>query len=157
MTASHGPSALDSALAAFERDAAEHVTAGPADRQELQRTEERLGVHLPADFRSFLERIGGGLFYQRHEIFGSHRVIIHDIELVPDLVAFRRGIERREAGLPNGFLPFHRAGNVVHLLDLSSPGQSPPVRSLDGSKEYPDLGSFLETLVPSERKRAARY
>jgi hypothetical protein len=144
------PSALQAALDAFERDRAEHLTAGPADAEELRRTEDRLGVRLPTPFRSFLKRVGGGLFYQRHEIFGSHRVMLHDIELVPDLVSFGRALRR--AGGPNppaGVLPFHREGGRVHVLDLrGSEPDSAPVRALDGSRSFPSLADFLETLVP---------
>ena len=53
---------LEAALSALERDSAQHFTAGPADAQDLRRTEEQLGMPLPAPFRRFLERIGGGLF-----------------------------------------------------------------------------------------------
>jgi hypothetical protein len=138
---------LEAALAALERDAAQHLTAGPADAQELRRMEEQLGVRLPAAFRRFLERFGGGLFYECHEIFGGHRVLIHDIELMPDIVTFCRG-QREGAPWRSGeYLPFHRAGSVVHLLDLRDPDvPSPAVRSLDGSVSFPDFVSFLESL-----------
>jgi hypothetical protein len=140
---------LEAALAALERDAGEHVTAGPADAEELQRLEEKLHRRLPPPFRRFLERLGGGLFYERHEIFGAHRVLIHDIELVPDLVTFSR---RMDAGaVASGLLPFHREGSVVHLLDLRNPEEaSPAVRSLDGSKAYPDFVAFLQALAPRQ-------
>jgi len=151
MSPTREPSPLQSALEAFERDRAEHVTAGPADADEVRRTEDRLGVRLPEAFREFLERVGGGLFYQGHEIFGSHRVMIHDIELVPDLVSFGRSV-RRSGGpaAPEGVVPFHREGSRVHVLDLQgTEPDSAPIRALDGSRTYPNLAAFLETLVPS--------
>jgi hypothetical protein len=141
---------LEAALAVLERDAAQHFTAGPADAEELRQIEEKLGVRLPAAFRCFLERIGGGLFYESHEIFGVHRVLIHDIELMPDLITFCRGQREGAAWRGGEFLPFHRAGSVVHLLDLRNPEDpSPAVRSCDGSESYPDFASFLESLVPA--------
>jgi SMI1 / KNR4 family (SUKH-1) len=137
---------LDAALAALERDGAQHLTAGPADAQELRRIEEQLGVRLPAAYRRFLERFGGGLFYECHEIFGVHRVLIHDIELMTDIVTFCR-LQGESAWRPSEYLPFHRSGSVVHLLDLRDPeAPSPAVRSADGSASYPDFVSFLESL-----------
>jgi hypothetical protein len=145
-----GGSRLEAALAAFERDAAEHLTAGPAEAGELRQLEEKLHLRLPTAFRCFLERLGGGLFYERHEIFGAHRVLIHDIEMVPDLVSFCRRIEADGGACGRRFLPFHRAGSVVHLLDVSNPDAlSPAVRSLDGSESYPDFVAFLQTLMPT--------
>ena len=139
---------LETALSALERDSAQHLTAGPAADGDLRRAEEQLGVRFPAAFRRFLERIGGGLFYECHEIFGAHRVLIHDIELMPDLITFCRNQREGAAWRPGEYLPFHRAGNVVHVLDLREPDEpSPAVRSLDGSALYPDFVSFLESLV----------
>jgi hypothetical protein len=142
------PRPLEAAIAALERDAAEHLTVGPIGADELLQLEERLGVRLPPAFRRFLERLGGGLFYQRHEIFGVRRVLIHDIELVPDLVTFCRRVEAGDERPARGLLPFHRAGDVVHLLDLRGGPASPAVRALDGSGGYPDFEAFLESLAP---------
>ncbi|HEX6737343.1 MAG TPA: SMI1/KNR4 family protein, partial [Vicinamibacteria bacterium] len=141
---------LEAALAALERDAAEHLTAGPAAADEVAQLEERLGLRLPPAFRRFLERLGGGLFYQQHEIFGARRVLIHDIELLPDLVTFCRRVEADGLRPAPGLLPFHRAGDVVHLLDLRDQGRaSPAVRALDGSDSYPDFEAFLTSLAPA--------
>jgi hypothetical protein len=145
----HRPRPLEAALAALERDAAEHMIAGPTGDEELAQLEGRLGLRLPSAFRRFLERLGGGLFYEQHEIFGARRVLIHDIELVPDLVTFCRRLDAGDARPARGLLPFHRAGEVVHLLDLRDEGRaSPAVRALDGSDRYPDFEAFLESLAP---------
>jgi hypothetical protein len=73
--------------------------------------------------------------------------MIHDIELVPDLVSLRRSLERQGA-LPAGntLLPFHRAGSAVHALSLDG-RDSAAVRSLDGSPLFPDLVAFLRSLT----------
>jgi hypothetical protein len=138
---------LEAVLAQFERDRDEHVTSGPDHAEDLRRIEQELGLPLPETLRRFLERLGGGLYYQRHEILGCRRVMIHDIELVPDLVSLRRSLERQGA-LPAGstLLPFHRAGSAVHALSLDG-RDSPAVRALDGSPLFPDLAAFLRSLT----------
>jgi hypothetical protein len=138
---------IEGALGVLERDRQRHMTGEPASERELEMLEETLGRKLPVDFRTLLARLGGGIFYDRHEVFGARRLMVHDIELVPDLVSFRQ----RFAGAGEGescedFVPFHRADGMVHLLDLRARG-GPAVVSLDGTRSYPDLAGFLEEVV----------
>jgi len=130
---------FETLLERIERDASRHSTAGPASEHDLVRLEQTIGHALPAPFRTFLERLGGGLYYERHEIFGPMRAMIHDIELVPPLAQVCRG-------LPSGLIPIHRAETLVHFMDLRV-GPPVPVISLVSSERYPDFSSFLEAVV----------
>jgi len=134
---------------AFQADAAAHTTSGPCVSAELGRVEAALGAPLPHSFREFLAALGGGIFYQRHEIFGAHRVMIHDIELVPDLVSIRRWLDaERPPGYRAGLLPVHRADGVVHVVDLGATGpEREQVAALGGPVVYPDFVRFLERVV----------
>jgi hypothetical protein len=139
---------IEEALTALERDQPRHMTAEPATDLELDGVEEALGRRLPEEFRALLARLGGGILYERHEIFGARRLMLHDIELVPDLVSFRQrfaGVGREALG--DGFVPFHRADGVVHLFDLRAEGGPTVVVTLDGARSYPDLAGFLEQVV----------
>lgn len=120
------------------------MTGGPASDDDLRGVEEALRRPLPEPFRLFLQRLGGGVFYLKHEIFGARRVMIHDIELVPGLLSFRTWLG---SGLPSGLLPIHRADGRIHVLDLDA-GPCAPVRVLGGGgRGYPDFTRFLEDVV----------
>jgi SMI1 / KNR4 family (SUKH-1) len=136
---------LDQVLDLFARDGNYHFTNGPATSVDLRKLEGALGRHLPDSFRAFLERLGGGLFYAGHEIFGPHRVMVHDIELVPSLTTIRSGpcAER----LPEGVVPFHRMGGTLHVFDLRGPAGAEPIVAFPCGPTYPDLPSFLEAEV----------
>jgi hypothetical protein len=138
---------IEEALGALARDRGRHMMTELASERDLDVLEEALGERLPEDFRALLVRFGGGIFYERHELFGARRLMIHDIELVPDLLSFRRllaaeGGPAAEAGL----VPFHRADGKVHLLDLRRATRA-PVLSAEGERSYPDLACFLEQVV----------
>ena len=134
----------------FDRDRERHMIAGPASDEELARLEAGLGKKLPAPFRALLSRFGGGLFYNGHEIFGPVRAMVHDIELVPDLLSVRqRLIDGGE--LPEGFIPFHRARGVIHLLDVREEIGTGQIVPLSQAAPHPDLPSFLETVVLPRR------
>lgn len=138
---------IEAALGVLDRDRSRHLTTEPASERELALLEETLGRRLPEDFRALLTRLGGGILYERHEVFGARRLMVHDIELVPDLVSFRRRFVRAGAGESSqDFVPFHRADGMVHLLDLRARGGAAVV-SLDGTRSYPDLAHFLEDVV----------
>jgi len=144
---------IEEALAALEKDRARHMTTDRASERDLDVLEEALGRRLPEDFRTFLARLGGGIFYERHELFGARRLMIHDIELVPDLVSFRRSFAGEAGGDPGpDLVPFHRADGVVHLLDLRKEGES-PILSADRKRSYPDLARFLRQVVIPEAPR----
>ena len=89
---------------------------------------------------------GGGLYFHGHEIFGPKHVVIHDIELVPDVLTIRRWLSAQGIEVPAGVLPFHRARGVIHLLD-ARPGSNERVLTLGGSATFPDLASFLDAIV----------
>jgi hypothetical protein len=134
---------LEETLDVLERDAERHLTGGPCSEQDLQRLEAALGHSLPADLRRLLARVGGGVFYDAHELFGARRVMIHDIELLPDLLSLRRTLP----GVPPDALPFHRSGSLVHVIELAEPARITP---LGGGSGYADLASFLlEVVIPS--------
>ena len=136
------PSRLQAVLARCEADAARHMTGGPCSESELRHMEDALGAPLPSPYRIFLSRLGGGVYYLRHEIFGAHRVILHDIELLPDALSFRTWLGPDVRPM---LLPFHRAGGRIHALDLESAGR---VVVLGGSEPgYPDFTTFLEQVV----------
>ena len=141
---------IEAALQALEKDLARHTTTDRPSELELDALEEALGRKLPDQFRAFLSRLGGGIFYERHELFGARRLMVHDIELVPDLVSFQRHFAAAgETAMADALIPFHRADEVVHLLDLRTGGESPVV-SADGGRSYPDLASFLaQVVIPS--------
>lgn len=143
---------MQEALAALERDAARHLTQ-PCSEHDLDALEEALGRRLPADFRALLARVGGGILYDTHEVFGARRLMVHDIELVPDLLSARRGLEARGLGWPPHLAPFHRCRGAVHLLDLSQGEGSAPVLAQDG-RPCGDLPAFLESVVLPARPRA---
>jgi SMI1-KNR4 cell-wall len=145
---------IEEALHVLEGDRSQHMTAQPATELELDHLEEALGQKLPEEFRTFLARFGGGILYERHEIFGARRLMIHDIELVPDLVSFRhRFVDSGGQLLADDLVPFHRADGVVHLLDLRRSGEARIV-SADGKRSYPDLACFLEQVVLARESSA---
>lgn len=133
---------LGAILDVLERDASAHTLGAPADEAELQALEGSLGHSLPVAFRDLLKRFDGGVLYSRHEIFGARRVMIHDIELVPDVLSMRRQLEREGHEL-HGLLPLHRGGGVVHGLDLATGA----VVALTGGSRYADLLAFLEGVL----------
>jgi SMI1/KNR4 family protein SUKH-1 len=140
---------IEAALQVLEKDLARHMTTDRPSELELDALEEALGGKLPEQFRTLLSRVGGGIFYERHELFGARRLMVHDIELVPDLLSFHRRFAADNQTAPTAALvPFHRADGVVHLLDLRSGAEA--VVSADGGRSYPDLASFLlRVVIPS--------
>ena len=137
---------IEAALQVLEKDLARHTTTDRPSELELDALEEALGHKLPDQFRTLLSRLGGGIFYERHELFGARRLMVHDIELVPDLVSFHRHFVAGEIGRAEGLVPFHRADGMVHLLDLRS-GAEARVVSADGTRTYRDLARFLQDVV----------
>ncbi len=127
------------------RDSGQHLLTGPAHETDLAGLERTLALPLPTSFRTLLGRMGSGIFYDQHEVFGPHSLQLHDIEFVPSLPGVRKHLG---ALLAPALLPFHRGGGQVHVFDLSGGADEPvPVRALDGSASYPDLATFLEAVV----------
>jgi len=135
---------LEEALDALARDAACHVVGEPATDRDLQALDAALGRALPASFRALLRRLGGGLFYQGHEIFGTCRVMVHDIELVPSITSVRSQLGAR---LPDGVVPFHRDADAMHAFDLRRAAHAERVVTVPEGGTYPDLASFLQAVV----------
>lgn len=122
------------------------MNSGPSTQAELGHVEAALGAALPQALRAFLMRFGGGIYYNGHEIFGPTRCMVHDIELVPDLLSMRQRL-KDEGGLAEGLSPLHRARGVVHVIDL----RSGSVALREGGDAYPDLAAFLENVVLPRR------
>lgn len=147
---------LEEILDVLEGDRDRHMIGEPATTGDLNHVEAVLGHRLPAGLRSFLQRFGGGIFYERHEVFGCRRLIIHDIELVPDVLTMCRRLEAAE-GVPNYLLPFHRADGIIHLVDLrTTPAGESAVLSWEGSRTFPTLTGFLEAVLVSSRDHPSR-
>ena len=140
--AAAGRAAFDRVASVLERDRTRHLLAA-ATLDDLDRLEHAVGLPLPPQYRQLLTRLGGGILYDRHELFGPRRLMIHDIELVPDVLSVRA--RRAHAGLDGSpfFLPLHRSGADLHWLDL----RDGSVRDLSGSRRYCDLAAFLEDVV----------
>jgi len=117
----------------------------PASEEDLDRLEEALGHPLPTSLRALLREVGGGLYEGGHEIFGPSRVMIHDIELVPDLLTMRARLIAQGL-LPPQLLPFHRAGATLHLIRLEG-ADGDGVVSLPAGRVYGDLASFVEQVL----------
>jgi hypothetical protein len=137
---------MEGVFSALARDRSRHMTTDPATERDLDVLEEAPGQRLPEEFRALLAGFGGGIFYERHELFGARRLMIHDIELVSDILTFRRLMAEGGHELERGLVPFHRADGRVHLLDLRR-GEQARVVSADGDRSYSDLACFLEQVV----------
>ena len=141
---------MDDALATLERDGARHLTQR-CTAQDLDGLERALGRRLPADYRALLARVGGGILYDEHEVFGGRRLMVHDIELVPDALTLTR--ERTDAGRPwpAHLVPLHRCRGRLHLLDISGGAQARVVGE-DG-RSWPSLSAFLSEVVLPDARR----
>jgi hypothetical protein len=117
----------------------------PASDEDLRRVDDALGEPVPPPLRALLQRVGGGLFERGHEIFGASRAMIHDIELVPDLLTVRARLAA-EGRLGPHLIPFHRAGSAIHLMGTGG-AMDGQVVSLPPGEVYPDLASFLEKVM----------
>jgi hypothetical protein len=135
---------IDEALARLEGDRELHMLTGPATPADIVRIEQAVG-RLPSDLHALLTRVGGGLLYERHEVFGPHRLMIHDIELVPDILSMRKLVQSRGGPLKAGFLPIHRVGGLLHLVDLRDARATIVSETLDRS--WADLATFLSAVV----------
>jgi hypothetical protein len=136
---------LEALLHRFERGRKDGRMASPASDEELQRIDEALGHPLPAPLRALLHEVGGGLYEGGHEIFGPSRLMVHDIEIVPDILSMRARLTA-EGVLHPHFLPFHRGGATFHLIRTEGPGAGCVV-SLPSGRVYADLPSFIEQVL----------
>jgi hypothetical protein len=138
------PTAMDHVLERLERDSAAHLGRDvPDDDASLDHLEARLGRRLPADLRRLIGLFGGCVLYDQNEIFGTRRLLVHDIEMVPDLLSVRRRL-----GLPADLVPFHRADGVTHAVDLRQATETAtPVIALGRPERYASLAEFLDAVV----------
>jgi len=136
---------LEVLLHRFESGRRDARMTSPASDEELQRIDEALGRPLPPPLRALLHEVGGGLYEGGHEIFGPSRVMLHDIELVPDILSVRTRL-MAEGVLHPHFLPFHRGGATFHLIPTEGPGAGCVV-SLPSGRVYADLPSFIEQVL----------
>jgi len=127
--------ALAAAIGTHE---AEHLRFGPVPRAEITALEERIGRRLPAALASALATVGNGIFFEKEELFGPRRLMVHDIELLPDMMTVKAGL----VGLPDAWLPFHRCDGALSVVDLS--GESfGEVRSWPDGAPQGDVAEFL--------------
>lgn len=117
----------------------------PAAEGDLRRLEDALGRPLPGPLRALLREVGSGLYEGGHEIFGPMRLMLHDIELVPDLLTVHARLTAQGALHPQ-FVPFHREGGTFHLIRTDGPGTGCVV-SLPAGRVYADLASFVEQVL----------
>ncbi len=125
-------------LAGIERHAPEHLRFGAVPRDQIAVLEQRLGWPLPPALTSVLTTIGNGIFFGHEEVFGPRRLMIHDIELLPDMMS----VKAASPGLPEAWLPFHRRDGVVHAVDLSPEGFG-QVHAWPGGAPCGDVAPFL--------------
>lgn len=144
---------MDEALLMLEQDRARHLTQ-PCSERDLDLLEQALGRRLPAEYRALLARVGAGILYDDHEVFGSRRLMVHDIELVPDVLTVAR--QRADGGRPwpAHLVPFHRSQGRVHLLDVSDGGNA-AVLGEDGAR-WRSLPEFLHEVVLPAADRSRR-
>ena len=123
---------------AVERHAAEHLRFEPVPREQIAELEARLGRRLPPELAAMLETVGNGIFFGKEELFGPRRLMVHDIELLPDMMS----VKAATRGLPDEWLPFHRCDGMLHVVDLS-PEAAGAVYSWPDKVHRGDVGSFL--------------
>ena len=135
----------DALAAAIGRHEAEHLRFGPVPRAEIEALEARIGRRLPAALASALETVGNGIFFGKEELFGPRRLMVHDIELLPDIMTVKAGL----AGLPDAWLPFHRCDGALFVVDLSEEAFA-QVRSWPDGTPQGDVAEFLaRRLMPA--------
>jgi len=136
---------LETLLHRFESGRSDARMTSPASDEELRRIDEALGRPLPVPLRALLREVGSGLYEGGHEIFGPSRLMLHDIELVPDILSMHARLTA-EGVLHPHFLPFHRGGATFHLIRTEGPGAGCVV-SLPSGRVYADLASFIEQVL----------
>lgn len=127
-----------------ERHAPEHLRFGPVPREEITALEARLGRPLPPALAAVLEKLGNGIFFGKEELLGPRRLMVHDIELLADMMT----VKAQAPGMPEDWLPFHRCDGVIHAVDLS-PAAFGQVRAWPGGAPRGEIADFLaDRLTP---------
>jgi hypothetical protein len=125
-------------IEALERRAPEHLRFGAVPRADIAEFEARIGRPLPPALAAVLETAGNGIFFGKEELLGPRRLMVHDIELLPDMLS----VKSRTPGLPDAWLPFHRRDGVLHVVDLA-PETYGQVRSWPDRAPRGDIAGFL--------------
>jgi hypothetical protein len=121
-----------------ERHAPEHLRFGAVPREQIMALEACLGRPLPAALTAVLESIGNGIFFGKEELLGPRRLMVHDIELLADMMS----VKAQAPGLPEAWLPFHRCDGVIHAVDLA-PATFGQVHAWPGGAPCGDIAVFL--------------
>jgi hypothetical protein len=121
-----------------ERHPQEHLRFEPVPAADIDELERRLGRRLPPELAAMLQTVGNGIFFGREELFGPRRLMVHDIELLPDMMSVRAATP----GLPESWLPFHRCDGALHVVDLDASAGG-AVYSWPDRVHRGDVGSFL--------------
>ena len=124
---------------AVERHAPEHLRFGAVPREQITAFEARLGRSLPPALIAVLESIGNGIFFGKEELLGPRRLMVHDIELLADMMS----VKAQAPGLPEAWLPFHRCDGVMHAVDLSPEGFG-QVHAWPGGAPCGAIAEFLD-------------
>jgi hypothetical protein len=131
-------------LAAIESHAPEHLRFGGVPPDQITALEVLLGRPLPPALVSVLQGVGNGIFFGHEELLGPRRMMIHDIELLPDMMT----VKASAPGLPDTWLPFHRRDGVMHAVELAPEGFG-QVHAWPGGAACGDIAHFLaERLTP---------
>ena len=125
-------------IEAVERHAPEHLRFGPVPREQITAFEARLGRPLPPALTAILESVGNGIFFGKEELLGPRRLMVHDIELLADMMT----VKAQAPGLPEAWLPFHRCDGVIHAVDLS-PEAFGQVHEWPGGAPRGEIAAFL--------------
>ena len=125
-------------LETVEGHAPEHLRFGPVPREQITAFEARLGRPLPPALTAVLESVGNGIFFGKEELLGPRRLMVHDIELLADMMT----VKAQAPGLPEAWLPFHRCDGVIHAVDLS-PEAFGQVHAWPGGAPCGDIMDFL--------------
>ena len=124
-------------LHALEQRKSAHLTHGAVPMGEIVELQQRLGCALPPALVRLLTEAGNGIFFGVHELYGPRRLMVHDIELLPDMLSVKLGC----AGIPASWLPFHRRAGIVHAVDLGREHFG-AVFSWPAGPSWPDVASF---------------
>jgi SMI1/KNR4 family protein SUKH-1 len=128
----------------IEGHAPAHLRFGPVPREQITALETSLKRPLPPALTALLESVGNGIFFGKQELLGPRRLMVHDIELLADMMS----VKAQASGLPEAWLPFHRCDGVMHAVDLS-PETFGQVHSWPGGSPCGDIAAFLaDRLTP---------
>jgi len=114
---------LDDILAVLERDGTRHLTQSCSER-EMDALERALGRRLPNAFRVLLSRVGCGILYDRHELFGALQLDGPRHPLIHWLVRWLTATRRRAYALLATLLSTGAPLGLVGLRALRAGGVS---------------------------------